>query len=185
MKGYTKILVWVLITAVLLDGIRLASAIENHESGIEEGKKLVESAISCDKLTNEQFEEMGDYYMEQMHPSEAHEYMDRMMGGEGSESLKQMHINIARSIYCNEDVGMGNMMGSGMMGGNMMMNNMMTGGVIDRGMMAERYGNYNSGFVIISYITYILMIILIVSAVYWLIKSANSKSTGRKLDERR
>jgi len=42
------------------------------------------------------------------------------MGGEGSDSLKQVHIQMAKRLYCNEDVGgmmgMMNMMGSGMMG---------------------------------------------------------------------
>jgi len=36
-----------------------------------------------------------------------------MMGGEGSESLRQMHITMAKSIYCNDISGMAN---SGMMG---------------------------------------------------------------------
>ncbi len=40
--------------------------------------------------------------MELMHPGEAHELMHKMMGGEGSEAVRQMHIQMARSIYCNE-----------------------------------------------------------------------------------
>jgi len=67
-----------------------------------ETKKLIDSGISCDRLTDEQLEEIGDYYMEQMHPGQSHELMHQMMGGEDSELTKQMHINMARSIYCNE-----------------------------------------------------------------------------------
>src|SRR3989344_2216705 len=120
MKKITSILV------ILLLSIVVVLAQESHDSEIEEGKKLVESKMSCDKLSNEQLEAIGDYYMEQMHPGEAHEIMDNMMGGEGSESLKQVHINMAKRIYCNDNVyisygmmgsgGMMNMMGRGMMG---------------------------------------------------------------------
>jgi len=116
----------ILILAIFLLGIAAVLAQESHDTEIEEGKKLVESKISCDKLSNEQLEAIGDYYMEQMHPGEAHEIMDNMMGGEGSESLKQVHINMAKRLYCNENVyidygmmgsgGMMNMMGRGMMG---------------------------------------------------------------------
>src|SRR3990167_5166739 len=105
----------ILIFSMLLLNISLASA---HEHNFTETKQLIDSGISCDKLTDEQLEAMGDYYMEQMHPGEAHEMMDQMMGGEGSESLRQVHINIAKRLYCNEDVG-------GMMGGGMM--NMIVG----------------------------------------------------------
>ena len=87
---------------------------QEEEHNFSEAKQLIDSKISCDSLMNEQLELIGDYYMEQMHPGEAHEYMDRMMGGEGSESLKQVHINIARRIYCNENLG--GMIGGGMMG---------------------------------------------------------------------
>src|SRR3990167_1968674 len=91
-----------------------------HEHNLTETKKLVDSGISCDKLTDEQLEAIGDYYMEQMHPGEAHELMDNMMGGEGSESLKQVHINMAKQLYCNENV----YAGYGMMGSRGMMNMM-------------------------------------------------------------
>ena len=121
MKKITSILV------IFLLGIVAVLAQENHDGEIEEGKKLVESKTSCDKLSNEQLEAIGDYYMEQMHPGESHELMDNMMGGEGSESLKQVHINMAKRLYCNENVYIGygmmgsggrmNMMGRGLMGG--------------------------------------------------------------------
>ncbi len=108
----------ILILVIFLLSITIVLAQESHDSEIEEGKKLVESKISCDKLSNEQLEAIGDYYMEQMHPGEAHEMMDNMMGGEGSESLKQVHINMARRLYCNENIYVGyGMMGGGMMGG--------------------------------------------------------------------
>ena len=116
----------ILILVIFLLGIVAVLAQENHDSEIEDGKNLVESKISCNKLSNEQLESIGDYYMEQMHPGKAHEIMDNMMGGEGSESLKQVHINMAKRLYCNENVyigygmmgswGMTNMMGRGMMG---------------------------------------------------------------------
>jgi len=99
---------------MLLLGMSLVSA---HEHDFDETKQLIDSGISCDKLTDEQLESIGDYYMEQMHPGEAHEMMDQMMGGEGSESLKHVHINMAKRLYCNENVYIGyGMMGSGMMG---------------------------------------------------------------------
>ncbi len=101
-------------------------------------KQLIESGAACSELTDAQLESMGDYYMEQMHPGEAHELMDKMMGGEGSESLKQMHTSMAKRLYCNEGYGgmMGTMMGSGygMMGNGGMMN-----------MMGNYAGNYGYG----------------------------------------
>ena len=101
----------ILIFSMLLLSVSLVSA---HEHNFNETKQLIDSGISCDKLTDGQLEAMGDYYMEQMHPGEAHEMMDQMMGGEGSESLRQVHINMAKRLYCNEYVG--GIMGSGMMG---------------------------------------------------------------------
>ena len=105
----------ILIFSIFLLNVSPVSA---HEHDFIETKQLIDSGITCDKLTDEQLEAIGDYYMEQMHPSEAYEMMDQMMGGEGSDSLKQIHIQMAKRFYCNEDVGgmMQMMMGGGMMG---------------------------------------------------------------------
>lgn len=102
------------------------TAVFAHEHNFAETKQLIDSKISCDKLSEEQLEAIGDYLMEQMHSGEQHELMDNMMGGEGSESLKQVHINLARMMYC----GGGGMMGSGGMiqSGGMM--NMMGGNTV-------------------------------------------------------
>lgn len=43
------------------------------------------------------------------------------------------------------------------------------------GMMSGLYGSYGSGFMILGWITYILLIVLIIAAIYWLIKNANKK----------
>ena len=164
--------------------ILVSGLISAHGENFNKANQIINSNVSCDELTNEQLEMIGDYYMEQMHQGEAHEMMHKMMGGEDSETTRQMHISMAKSIYCNEDVGMGNMMNmmmdmgyegdNNMMGPGMM--NMVTGDdIIDMGNIENSYGSYNSGFVVILWVIYILLIILIVSAIYWLIKSANRK----------
>jgi len=72
--------------------------------------------LECDRLTNDELERIGDAYTEEIHPGEAHVAMDWMMGGEGSESLRRMHINMGqRYLGCVESSGWG-MMGGGMMG---------------------------------------------------------------------
>jgi len=54
--------------------------------------------IDCSKVTDNQFEKLGDSYMGIMLPNEnQHQVMDNMMGGEGSQSLTQAHINMGRS----------------------------------------------------------------------------------------
>ena len=57
-----------------------------------------QSKLDCGKVTDEQFEKLGDAYMGTMFLSDTqHEAMDSMMGGEGSASLRQAHINMGRS----------------------------------------------------------------------------------------
>jgi uncharacterized membrane protein len=158
----------ILILSMLLLGVSLVSA---HEHDFDETKQLIDSDIGCDKLTDEQLESIGDYYMEQMHPGEAHEIMDNMMGGEGSESLRQAHINMAKRLYCNEDVG-------GMMGGGMM-NMMMGGNMMGPGMMGNypTYYGYNNFWNIFWPIFLIGVIALIVWFIYKFTKRGKESET--------
>ena len=150
---------------VLVLNISLALA---HEHNFAETKQLIDSGIGCDKLTDEQLEAIGDYYMEQMHPGEAHEMMDKMMGGEGSESLRQVHINMAKRLYCNEDIG--GMMGSGNMMGVM---NMMGGGMMNwQATQTNMMGNWGYfGYWNFLNILYIILLIGLIVLVYlWIVK---------------
>ncbi len=123
-----------------------------HEQDFNNTKQLVDSGIGCDKLTDSQLEEIGEYYMEKMHPGEAHGLMHRMMGlVEDSDAEIQFHISMAKQLYCGESGGMmgmmqmTNMMGQGMMTGNMM-------------------GNY--GFWSIWNILYLVLIVGLIALVY-------------------
>ena len=124
-------------------------------------KELIKSKISCDKLTNDQLEEIGDYLMEQMHPGETHELMHNMMGGEDSETVKQMHVTMAKTMYCSEN---GTMMNRGMMGMNMMNKGMMQNRMIGSNAMGMmNYGNntiMNVG---------LLVIIIVLAWIIWLL----------------
>lgn len=75
--------------------------------------------IDCKKVAEQQFGELGDALMEQMHPGEAHEAMDAMMGGEGSETLESVHASMGKSyLRCNGFGMMSAPMGPWMMWGN-------------------------------------------------------------------
>ena len=161
-----------LILIIFLLSIAAVLAQESHDSEITEGKKLVENKISCDELNSEQLEAIGEYYMEQMHPGEAHEMMDKMMGGEGSESLKQVHINMAKRLYCNDNIYIGyEMMGSGGMM-NMVAGGMM-GGQNVQNVQGNMMGNWGYGFSygnVMSILYIILLIGLIILVYLWIIK---------------
>src|SRR3989344_2377885 len=107
------------VLALIFLGVNLVSA--HTEETFTQAQEIIRQKTSCSELTEEQLEILGDYFMEQMHPDESHEIMDERMGGEGSESLKQAHINMGRIFYCGQtntfSSGMMNtMMGRGMMG---------------------------------------------------------------------
>lgn len=83
----------------------MSSIVFAHGNDIfDEARELVESGISCDELTDDQLEIIGDYVMEQMHPGAIHSIMDERMGGEGSAQLRQAHINMAQRFYCEADM---------------------------------------------------------------------------------
>ncbi|PJC23771.1 hypothetical protein CO058_01695 [candidate division WWE3 bacterium CG_4_9_14_0_2_um_filter_35_11] len=116
------------------------------------------------KVSDTQWEMLGDAVMEIQHPGQAHEIMDQMMGGEGSDSLKQMHINMGKRYlgYGSNSIGM---MGYG---------NRSFGNTV--GMMG--YGNHSSYFGsygILAATTWILVIAFLISGIYFFIKNARKK----------
>ncbi len=160
--------------------LALISALFAADDSIAAGKALVDSKISCDKLTNDQLEAIGDYLMELRHPGEAHEYMDKMMGGESSASLRNAHIQMAQVLYCGRSdiqLSSGAMMGMGMMGsGGGMMGGY--GGMMGGAASPDGYGMmggaapYGSGMMGYGYpaasgwgITEILLVILLIGLI--------------------
>ena len=162
-----KKIIFAMITVLLLS-FGLVNAITPQE--ISEAKNLIDSKADCKSLSESQLEIIGEYYMEQMHPGEAHELMHRMMGlAEGSKAERDFHINMARTIYCSE----GKMMYGGMM-------NIMMGGNAGYGMM-ENYG-YRFGYWNFLNVLYILLLIGLIILVYlWIIKVwKNMKNKGSR-----
>ena len=120
---------------ILLMASGLTAVYANGEHDFSEAEAIIKNKIPCNELTDAQLEELGDYYMELMHPGEAHKLMDARMGGEGSESLRAVHISMGRSFYCRDN--------SAMMGG--MMGMMGTGGMGMMGTAFGMMGNYVAG----------------------------------------
>ena len=162
---------------LLLLVLGTALALAHSGEDFSEAQKLVESQAECSSLSDEQLEKIGDYYMEQMHPGEAHELMDQMHGGEGSAQLKQMHIFMAKKLYCKEENTGGGMMGLGGMTNNMMGGGMMGGGgfpMMGFGSMMGYAGN-SGVYGILGGITWIALVIFLVAGAYFFIKQAGKK----------
>ena len=152
------------IAIILLLNLSLANAHITQQE-INEVKSLINSKVSCKSLSNSQLEIMGEYYMEQMHPGESHEFMHQMMGlKEGSEYEEQFHINIAKAIYCGETNAFGS---GGMMGGGMMMGggNMMGYGMMGNNPFGYGYGYWSFWNIILS-LFWIGLIVLVIWLIY-------------------
>ncbi len=148
--------IFVLVALALLL-FNVGFVVAHGEETFAAAEEIIKQKISCDELTDDQLEILGDYYMEQMHPGEDHEYMDEMMGGEGSESLRQMHINMGLSFYCGEHESMSGGMMNTMMGGNMMM-----GYSTNRNYGWNAFGWF---FMILVIITLVLLILLLIKQI--------------------
>lgn len=169
-----KIIILTIVIFALLGTAFADTGGENFTEAI----KIVDSKINCDNLSLNQLELIGDYYMEQIHPREEHERIDAMMGGEGSESLRQVHIGMAQRYYCSQFAGYstnsnynyGMMCGGGMMyndnyNTNYRGNNMMNGYSSYGG-----FGLFGMGFLMI------LFWGLVIWLIYFLIKSGTNNN---------
>ena len=171
-----------LMLMLVIAALPFAYAMEDFS----EAKQLINAGISCVNISDDQLETIGDYYMELMHPGEAHERLDQQFGGEGSASLRQVHINIALMHYCGQSM-MSFGGNSGMMGnrnatgyaaagyrGNFMM---------DSGMM---YGNsgYWGFWMIIMAIFWLALFVVLFLLIVWLYKNTFGKSSLITLKER-
>lgn len=171
-NGINKKLAVVAFASIFLFGLFMNDVYAHDDEEFAQAEDLLKQKISCDDLSKEQLEIIGDYYMEQMHPGELHEIMDERMGGEGSLSLRQVHINIARMFYCGEreavSMGMMDMMvgrGSyGMMG-------MMQGAGYPSSYYRE--SNYLSWF--FNWILLLFVIVILVLLIVFLIRSLGHK----------
>ncbi len=53
-----------------------------------------------------------------------------------------------------------------------------------RGMMYGLYGGYGAGAMFLGWVSYLLIIALIIAAIYWFIKSANKQSEHKIIKKR-
>lgn len=129
--------------------------------------------IDCSQVTDSQFEKLGDAYMGLGITEEQHTAMENMMGGEGSATLTQAHINMGRAyLGCWANYKGSPALNSLMMGGQY-------GGVKDQiypssgapsrpTMMGGYYGNYGLFGVITMILLWAVLIFGIVAIVKWL-----------------
>lgn len=135
-------------------------------------KTLIQNRVPCNQLNESQLEQIGDYYMEQMHPGELHLIMEEKLGGQGSESLRQAHINMGKIFYCGERSNMY----SGMM--NIMMGRSyggMGGGMMNGKYNPDFYNQSYGGESITSILIDILLILLIIAIIIWIVKITGNK----------
>lgn len=132
--------------------------------------------LDLSKISDEDWERLGDAVMETQHPGQAHETMDRMMGGEGSESLRQMHINMGKAyLGYGGNYGPGMMMGGGMMG-NWNNNRSLKGGGFPMMGLGSMMGYGGTGIhTALAGITWIALIIFLIAGAYFFIKQAGKK----------
>ena len=188
-----KTFIGTLILTVLLS-LSVVYAVDQEE--LDEAKALIDQQVSCAKLADEQLELIGEYYMEQMHPGEAHKIMHKMMGlEEGSETEEQFHVNMARTMYCDESDGKDGMMkfngriqSGGMMVPMGMMRNMMGGGMMggDLGNLGN-YGSYGytPWWTIAWYLFWIAVIVLLIWSIYHFIIKREGRDNALQIFKKR
>lgn len=78
-------------------------SIAEHEESFVKAQEIITQGIKCESLNDSDLEMIGEFFMEQMHPGEAHIRMDEMMSRGNDERLKEIHINMAYRFYCGDE----------------------------------------------------------------------------------
>ncbi len=121
--------------------------------------------IDCSKITDDQFEKLGDAWMGVHAGSEAvHQRMEQMMGGEGSQNLKQAHINMGKSYLGCSQNGKGISMMSGVQGPMRGGANSMMG--FGYGMMNGYYG-FGGNLLSLAVWTFVLIDLILLGVFLW------------------
>jgi hypothetical protein len=119
--------------------------------------------IVCNKVTDSQFQKLGDAYMGLGITEQQHNAMENMMGGEGSATLTQAHTNLGRAyIGCWANYSSGPSVMPMMGGYGTSINQPYNYG----GMMGGYYGGYG----LFGLITMILIAILSILGITFLVK---------------
>lgn len=191
------VLVIVLFTLLSLLGLVVAhvetAPPTEQKEAIEAGEALVGQNADCKQLNDEQLESIGEYLMEIMHPGKAHHLMHEQMGiEEGTEAEEEFHVNMAKSMYCQEggmamkNAGMMSMMRGGGMGGN----NMMGGGnMAGMDSMMGNVGMGNAGLwsgsgwswlmLIVGVVFWIAIVVAVILLIIWLYRQVSGKDARR------
>lgn len=124
--------------------------------------------LDCSEVTDEDFESVGEAVMETIHPGDVHEAMDERMGGEGSESLREAHINMGENyLGCQSESGTR----FGMMGRNYDSQKGGRFGMMGWGYGANMMGASNlGGFGIFATLVWIVVLVDLVLLGIWLWK---------------
>ena len=125
--------------------------------------------LDCEKLTDEEFERVGDAVMESTHPGEAHERMDEMMGGEGSESLRLMHVQMGKRYFDCDSTNFGRSVGMMGIGG--------FGSMMGIKTLGHQWSLMKSSWFIglhcvLAVITWIAFIVFLIAGTRWFLKKA-------------
>ncbi len=132
------------------------------------------SKINCSKITDSQFQTLGDAYMGNGITEQQHTAMENMMGGDGSPTVNQAHINMGRAYlgcWANYNSAPSTM---GMMGNTAINSNYPMNYASNYRMMGNPYmmNGYHGGFVWFGLLTMVLvwvfLILSIIALIRWL-----------------
>lgn len=174
----TRWLLAVWLSLIIWSPVLAAGSVEEMMQDIMMGQGVSEQEqINCKEMNEDEWEKLGDAVMNEMiNDDEQHELMDEMMGGEGSESLRAMNINMGQQyLGCGEGMGMDGMtsfrsgLSAGRQGSLGMMN--MMSGFGGTGMMGLGGGGMLAFWA--------LVIVVIGLFIAWLNRKQNSASSSK------